>query len=71
METLNFDISGMTCGGCTSGVQRAISKLNGVTPADVTLHPGMATVTLDPLRVTAAQIATVVAKIGYSAKLRP
>ena len=71
METLNFDINGMTCGGCTSGVHRAIGKLDGITRADVILHPGMATVTFDPLRVMAAQIAAAVSKLGYSAKVRP
>ena len=28
MQTLSFDIRGMTCGGCTRGVQRALSKFD-------------------------------------------
>ena len=71
METHTFDVSGMTCEGCGSSVQRAISKLDGVTHADVTLHPGLAIVTLDPYGVTVARIATAVARVGYSAKVRP
>ena len=39
MQTLSFDVSGMTCGGCTGSVQRALSKIDGVSHAEVTLHP--------------------------------
>ena len=30
MQSLSFDIGGMRCGGCTGSVQRALSKINGV-----------------------------------------
>ena len=52
MQTLNFDVTGMTCGGCTGSVQRVLSKLDGVSHAEVTLQPGIATVVFDPDRVT-------------------
>jgi copper chaperone len=71
MQTLSFDVSGMTCGGCTGSVQRALSKLDGVSQAEVTLSPGMATVQADPARVTPAQIESAIASLGYPAKLRP
>jgi hypothetical protein len=28
MQTLIFDVTGMTCGGCTGSVQRALSKVS-------------------------------------------
>ena len=71
MQTLSFDVRGMTCGGCTSGVQRALSKLDGVSHAEVSLRPGAATVMADPARVTPAQIESAIAGLGYAAKLRP
>ena len=71
MLTLNFDINGMTCGGCTSSVQRALSKLDGVSHAEVTLHPGSATVAVDPARVSPTQIQVAIIHLGYSAKVRP
>lgn len=71
MQTLNFDIKGMTCGGCTSSVQRAITKLDGVSHADVTLHPGAATVVVDRDRVSAEQIQVAISHAGYTATLRP
>ena len=70
MQTLSFDVSGMTCGGCTASVQRVRIKLNGVSRAEVTLSPDTATVDVDPSRVTSAQVELVIAGLGYRAKTR-
>jgi copper chaperone CopZ len=70
MQTLSFHISGMTCGGCTSSVRRALSRIDGVSHAEVTLRPGAATVVVDPDRVTSAQIESVITGLGYPAKAR-
>ena len=71
MQTLSFDVSGMTCGGCTGSVQRTLSKIDGVSHADVTLNPGVASVVADPERVTSAQIEAAITGLGYQAKARP
>ncbi len=71
MQTLSFDVSGMTCGGCTGSVQRALSKLDGVSHAEVSLRPGVATVVADPARVTPAQIEAAITRLGYPAAVRP
>jgi copper chaperone CopZ len=71
MQTLSFDVSGMTCGGCTGSVQRALSKLDGITDAKVSLSPGLATVVIDPARVTSSQIESAISLMGYPAKARP
>ena len=71
MQTFSFDVSGMTCGGCTGSVQRTLSKIDGVSHAEVTLHPGVASVKADPERVTSAQIEAAIAGLGYAAKARP
>ena len=70
MQTLKFDVNGMTCGGCTGSVQRALSKIDGVSNADVTLRPGAATVQVDPARVTPQQIETAITRLGYQVKAR-
>ena len=70
MQTLKFDVNGMTCGGCTGSVQRAISKIDGVSSADVTLRPGEAIVQVDPARVTAQQIETAITQLGYQVRAR-
>ena len=71
MPTLSFDVSGMTCGGCTGSVQRMLSKIHGVSHADVTLNPGVASVVADSERVTSAQIEAAITGLGYPAKARP
>ena len=70
MQSLSFDITGMTCGGCTGSVKRALSKIDGVSHAEVTLSPGVATVVADPSRVTSAQIEAAITGLGYLAKAR-
>lgn len=67
MKTLKFDVQGMTCGGCTGSVERALGKLDGVSRVDVVLQPGSATVEADPQRVSAAQITAVLADLGFEA----
>ena len=71
MQTFSFDVSGMTCGGCTGSVQRALSKIDGVSHAEVTLQPGVASVVADPERVTSVQIEAAITGLGYPAKARP
>ena len=71
MQTMHFDVHGMTCGGCTGSVQRALSQLDGVSHVEVTLRPGTATVQADPARVKAAQIARTITGLGYEAAFRP
>ena len=71
MQSLSFDVSGMTCGGCTGSVQRSLSKIDGVSHAEVTLRPGVATVVVDPARVTPAQIESAITRLGFPAKARP
>ena len=71
MQTLGFDVSGMTCGGCTGSVQRTLSKIDGVSHAEVTLHPGIASVMTDPECVTSAQIEAAFTALGYQAKAHP
>ena len=71
MQTLSFDVNGMTCGGCTGSVQRALGKLDGISHAEVTLNPGVATVVIDPTKVTPAQIESAISHLGYPARAKP
>lgn len=71
MQTMHFDVHGMTCGGCTGSVQRALSQIDGVSHVDVSLLPGTATVQADPARVTAAQIGRAITDLGYEVAFRP
>ena len=44
MQTELLKVSGMTCGGCTSNVTRALKMINGVGDVKVSLAAGEATV---------------------------
>ena len=41
-----YQLSGMSCGGCVSNVKRALLQLPGVTEAGVYLHPQRAILTM-------------------------
>ena len=70
MQSMTFDIHGMTCGGCVGGVKRALQKVDGVSDVDVSLNPGQATVNADVSLASAAQIVAAITKLGYHANLR-
>ena len=70
MKTLSFDVGGMTCSDCTDKVQHALNKLNGVSHAEVTLKPGVATAMTDPDYVDAKLLESVITQLGYTAKER-
>jgi copper chaperone len=44
MQTEHLMVTGMTCGGCTSKVSRALNALSGVEDVKVSLADGDATV---------------------------
>jgi copper chaperone len=69
MKTYQFSVNGMTCGGCVGSAKRAIGKLDGIEQVDVTLQPGSATVQANPAKVTAAQIQSTLAELGFEAQL--
>jgi copper chaperone CopZ len=70
MQTLIFDVGGMTCGGCRVKVEHRLGQIAGVSQASVALQPGIATVVLDPGLVTVDQVITVINEAGFSAAAR-
>ncbi|ABM39795.1 heavy-metal-associated domain-containing protein [Polaromonas naphthalenivorans] len=71
MQSMTFDIHGMTCGGCVGGVQRTLQKIDGVSDIQVSLHSEKTILKVDPLHVSALQIEVTIAKLGYQANFRP
>ena len=69
MQTITFDVHGMSCGGCTGSVQRALAKLDGVSHVEVTL-PGTAIVHADQSRIAPVQIESAITNLGYAAEFR-
>lgn len=60
-------IEGMTCEGCASGLQAALSKVPGVTAASVSYEEKRAVVTTTP-PVPEQVLRNAVARAGYSVK---
>lgn len=60
-----FPVEGMTCSGCANGVQRSLTKLEGVKSAEVSLTDAAVTVAYNPGAVTPEQMQQAVEKAGF------
>ena len=65
MQTEQIAVTGMTCGGCTGKVTRALKAVTGVSEVDVSLPKGEATVEFDEKLTTSAQLKSAVQNAGY------
>ncbi len=65
METKILKVSGMTCGGCTANVTRALQDVRGVGKVEVSLPKGEATVQFDEQLVSSEQLKSAVQHAGY------
>jgi copper chaperone CopZ len=66
-QTVTFAVKGMTCAGCVLGTRKVLTRLPGVTKADVSYEKGTAVVTYDPTKVTEAQMVAAIKSLGYTA----
>ena len=66
MKQLEIGIDGMTCASCSTRVERALGKLDGVADAPVNLATGRASVSYDDSVLTPAAVVDAVRKVGYS-----
>ena len=64
-DTTKFGIQGMTCTGCSDGIQQRLSRMPGVVSAAVSLPQEEAVVTYLPGVVTPAELQTQITELGY------
>ncbi len=69
MQTEQIQVTGMTCGGCTSNVTRALKALPGVGDVNVSLATGEATVQYDEHQASPDQLKSAVKSAGYDVAL--
>ena len=51
-----YELQGMSCGGCVSGVKNALLQLPGIEDAEVHLHPQTAVLTMsEPIDINELQ----------------
>ncbi len=65
MQTERLNVTGMTCGGCTSKVTRALKAIAGVGDVNVSLPAGEATVQYDERLTSPDQLKSAVKVAGY------
>jgi mercuric transport protein len=68
-ETVTLQVSGMSCGGCSASVQRALQQHPGVSAAAVDLARKSATVEFDAASTSAEALVQAVRSAGYGAEL--
>ena len=69
VETITFDIEGMTCAGCEATVENAATGVEGVLEADVSYETEEAIVKFDISKTNRETIAKAINATGYTVKL--
>lgn len=73
LATAEFDVEGMTCGGCALATELALKKLEGVARADALYDErtgeGRCTVEYDPARVGPERMMAAIRDLGYEPTL--
>ena len=64
-EKVAFDISGMTCAACATKIEKRISKMDGVSNANVNFALETIAVEYDSKQVETSDMITAVKKMGY------
>jgi copper chaperone len=65
MQTESMNVTGMTCGGCTGKVEKALKAIPGVKDVQVSLSAASATVQFDETLASTVQLASAVKAAGY------
>jgi len=65
METVQFKVEGMSCGGCVKGVTAALSAIDGVGEVNVELEAARATVQYDPAKTSVPALHQAVEDAGF------
>ena len=65
-----FTVEGMHCASCVRLIERALTKTEGISQANVNLATNQATIVFDPQKVTDQKIETAVANVGYRAMIQ-
>lgn len=61
----NYDITGMTCSACSSGIEKSVAKLEGVAAVEVSLMGKSMRVDFDETTLSESQIFDCVEELGY------
>ncbi|MCC3356277.1 heavy-metal-associated domain-containing protein [Bacillus sp. REN16] len=65
METIKLQLEPLTCPSCIKKIETKLGKMEGVEEAKVLFNSSKVKATFDTDRVTKAQIAETIEKLGY------
>ncbi|MEO6080850.1 MAG: heavy-metal-associated domain-containing protein [Steroidobacteraceae bacterium] len=65
MQSEQLNVTGMTCGGCTAKVTKALKAIRGVKDVQVSLAKAAATVQFDEQLTSTAQMKSAIQQAGY------
>jgi Cu+-exporting ATPase len=69
-ETLQLQITGMSCASCVASIEGAVGNLHGIVSVAVNLNAGTGRVEYHPGTVTPAQVKRTIRDLGYDAAER-
>ena len=65
MQTEQIKVTGMTCGGCTSNVTKALQTVKGVNNVNLSLADNIATEQYDENLTTVEHLKSAIKEAGY------
>lgn len=69
-QTVKFAVPGMTCAACPITVKKALTKVDGVSKAEVSYETREAVVTFDDTKTSVQKLAKASADAGYPAAVK-
>ncbi|AMN76859.1 mercury resistance system periplasmic binding protein MerP [Pseudomonas azotoformans] len=70
MQTITLAVPGMTCAACPITVKKALTKVDGVTKAEVSFEKREAIVTFDDAKTTAPALTKATEDAGYPSSVK-
>jgi copper chaperone CopZ len=67
IRTVTLRVKGMTCGGCATGVEKALKSTEGIESVRVSFERGRAVIKYDHQKVTEAKLREVINGTGFTA----
>ena len=65
MSKTIFRVSGMSCGGCSASIGRALSRLDGIEKAEADHEEGTADVIFNEKEISKNKIIETIENLGY------
>lgn len=69
-QTVQLSVPGMTCAACPITVKKALSKVDGVSKAEVSYEKRLAVVTFDDSKTSVQKLTKASADAGYPATVK-